>query len=79
MCFRCGECFHPLYQCAARSHNLLILEDDATVDDAGEEGEITALEIEQGSPNEGLECKAIRLMGVSAGDLVNAVQCVWRE
>lgn len=42
LCFRCGEKFHPLYQCKERQLRLLILGDDEKVN---EEGEVIAVEV----------------------------------
>lgn len=42
LCFRCGEKYHPLYQCIEKQLRLEILGDDETIN---EEDEVIAIEI----------------------------------
>ncbi|KAK2455764.1 hypothetical protein QL285_003186 [Trifolium repens] len=44
LCFRCGERYNPLHQCAEKQLRLVILNDDETVNDAGE---IIAIELQK--------------------------------
>lgn len=73
LCFRCGEQYHPLHQCAARSMRLLILSDDDSADAVKEEGEMAFLGIEQGTENDGLKCRVIGLMGISSDDSIDYI------
>lgn len=70
LCFRCGEQYHPLHQCVARSLWVLILGDDEAPETmVGEEQEGATMEIEQGNENKGLQCRLIGLMGFSFEEL----------
>lgn len=59
LCFCYGERFHPLHQCPERALKLIKMGDD----NEGEQGEVLALEVEQGTEGEGLECKLMGLLG----------------
>ncbi|KAJ9547857.1 hypothetical protein OSB04_020400 [Centaurea solstitialis] len=58
LCFRCGERYHPLHQCAERQLRMLILGDDEQLDEAGE---IIAMEVTGEEKEETLECNSIGL------------------
>lgn len=56
------ERYHPLHQCSDIQLRLLILGDDETVN---EEGEVIAIEVEEGKEEQLMECKIIGLCGVT--------------
>ncbi|KAI5437315.1 hypothetical protein KIW84_023432 [Lathyrus oleraceus] len=56
LCFRCGERFHPLHQCAEKQFRLVILGDDETIN---EEGEMLAIELKEEEEEIALECNAL--------------------
>ncbi|KAJ9564989.1 hypothetical protein OSB04_000955 [Centaurea solstitialis] len=59
LCFRCGERYHPLHQCADRQLRMVILGDDEQLNEAGE---VIAIEIrEREEEEEKLECNSIGL------------------
>lgn len=62
ICFRCGEKFTPLHQCADRQLRVIILGDHESVNDAGE---VVAIEVEEGKEEEMLECKIMGLCGIT--------------
>lgn len=60
-CFRCGERYNPLHQCAEKQFRLVILSDDETVNDAGE---VMAIELQEGDEVPALECNSMALCGL---------------
>lgn len=59
LCFRCGERYNPLHQCAEKQFRLVILSDDETVNDAGE---VMAIELQEGDEVPALECNSMALL-----------------
>ncbi|XP_027936242.1 uncharacterized protein LOC114191269 [Vigna unguiculata] len=58
LCFRCGEKYHPLHQCAERQLRLVVLADDETIN---EEGEVIAIELREEEVDRTLECGSMGL------------------
>ncbi|XP_050915888.1 uncharacterized protein LOC127130982 [Lathyrus oleraceus] len=61
LCFRCGEKYHPLHQCAEKQLRLVILGDDETIN---EEGEVIAIEVKE-DEEEVLDCNSMGLFGIT--------------
>jgi hypothetical protein len=61
LCFRCGERYNPLHQCAEKQFRLVILSDDETVNDAGE---VIAIELQEGDEVPALEYNSMALCGL---------------
>jgi len=53
LCFRCGEKYHPLHQCAERQLRLVVLANDETIN---EEREVIAIELREEEADRTLEC-----------------------
>lgn len=60
LCFRCGEKYHTLHQCAEKQLRLVILGDDETIN---EEGEVIAIEVKE-DEEEVLDCNSMGLFGI---------------
>lgn len=67
ICFRCGERFHPLHQCAEKQLCLVIIGDNETINDADEVIVIELMEDERETP---LECHCLKLCEVENGNNV---------
>lgn len=61
-CFQCGEKCHPLHKCADRQLRVLILGDD---EEASEESDMLALEVEARKGEETAYCKAMGLCSIA--------------
>lgn len=70
LCFRCGERFHPLHQCAEKHLRLLILGDDEKIN---EEGEVIAIEVQEDEEEVAVECNALGLIELTG--MVKTVKC----
>jgi hypothetical protein len=63
LCFRCGDKYHPLHQCAEKQLRLVILGDDEIINEAGE---IIAIEVrEDEEEEEVLDCNSMGLFGIT--------------
>lgn len=65
LCFRCGERYHPLHKCMTKSLSLLILGEGVESLDIAEEDLVAAMEVEQGTGEEKIECRIMGLLGFS--------------
>lgn len=65
LCFQCGERYHPLHQCTAKSLSLSILGEGVESSDIAEEDLVAAMEVEQGTGEEKIECRIMGLLGFS--------------
>lgn len=65
LCFRCGERYHPLHQCAEKQLRLLVLGDDETVNEIGE---IIAIEVQEEEEEQTLDCGSMGVFGLMDTD-----------
>ncbi|KAF1869880.1 hypothetical protein Lal_00017457 [Lupinus albus] len=60
LCFRCGEKYHPLHQCAEKQLRLIVLGDDEAIN---EEGEIIAIEVGEEEEEATFDLSSMGLFG----------------
>ncbi|CAI8616356.1 unnamed protein product [Vicia faba] len=77
LCFRWGEKFLPLHQCAGKQLRLVISSDDEICNN---KGEVLAIEAKEG--DEGMECNSMMLFGLEGEaeiTILSLIPYIWRS